>query len=74
MENKKAYFVDNNTDYVYELSASKRKQLEKKHPNWYDYSCEKNYEELNDVFDYFKSHGKLVSCPRWRNAFVGLSV
>ena len=74
MENKKAYFVDNETYAVYELSTSKRKQLEKKHPNWILYDCEKNTDELKDVENYFKTNGKLIAHYRWKNIFVGLTV
>lgn len=74
MENKKAYFVDNETYELYELSASKRKQLEKKHPKWVHYDCENNTDELKDVEDFFKRNGKLLAHQSWRNVFVGLTV
>jgi len=73
-EGKKAYFVDNETYELYELSASKRKQLEKKHPNWARYDCEKNTKDLNDVFEFFQTHGKLLAHQSWRNVFVGLTI
>jgi hypothetical protein len=74
MENKKAYFVDNETYDLYELSASKRKQLEKKHPHWFNYDCDNDTDNLNSVFDFFKNNGKLLAHQSWRNVFVGLTV
>jgi hypothetical protein len=74
MENKKAYFVDNETYELYELSASKRKQLEKKHPKWVYYDCERNTNDLNEVLEFFRAHGKLLAHQSWRNVFVGLTV
>jgi hypothetical protein len=74
MENKKAYFVDNETYDLYELSASKRKKLENKHPEWFNYDCEKNTKALNEVEEFFKKNGKLLAHQSWRNVFVGLTV
>lgn len=74
MEDKKAYFVDNETYELYELSTSKRKQLEKKHPNWVHYDCDKNTDDLKDVEYFFKRNGKLLAHQSWRNVFVGLTV
>ena len=73
MENKKAYFVDNETYDLYELSASKRKQLEKKHPEWFNYDCERKTKALNEVEEFFKKNGKLLAHQSWRNVFVGLT-
>jgi hypothetical protein len=73
MANKKAYFVDNETEEVYELSFKKRQQLERKHPYWFDYNCDLHYEQLSEVSDFFKEHGKLVACSHYYNVFVGLT-
>ena len=70
----KAYFVDNDLETLYELSESKRKKLELKHPNWIDYDCEDNYDELNYVVEFFKSNGKLIASPKNKNIFVGLTI
>jgi phage-related protein len=74
MENKKAYFMDNATHDLYELSASKRKQLEKNHPKWFNYDLDRNNKELSDVEEFFKKNGKLLTRQSWRNVFVGLTV
>jgi len=74
MMDKKAYFVDNETYDLYELSTSKRKQLEKNHPEWFNYNCEKNAEALTEVEDFFKKNGKLLARQLWKNVFVGLTV
>jgi hypothetical protein len=74
MENKKAYFVISDTEELYELSSSKRKQLDKLFPKWNELNCEKNYDELNKVYDFFKKHGKLLGHPKFNNVFVGLIV
>lgn len=74
MENKKAYFVDNETYELYELSASKRKKLEKSHPQWTRYDLDKNTKELEEVYVFFKQHGRLLAHPKFRNVFVGLTV
>lgn len=71
---KKAYFVTSDTEELYELSSSKIKQLEKLHPKWRKFCCEKNYEELNEVYEFFKKHGKLLGHPKFNNVFVGLIV
>jgi hypothetical protein len=72
--NRKAYFVDNEISIILELSINKRKQLEKKHPNWVNYDCEKNYEQLKEVYTYFKKYGKVIASPTFYNVFVGLTV
>jgi len=74
MENKKAYFVTSDTEELYELSSSKRKQLDKRFPKWVEFNCEKNYDELNEVYEFFKKYGKLVGHPQFNNVFVGLTV
>lgn len=74
MENKKAYFVTSDAEELYELSSSKRKQLDKRFPKWTEFDCEKNYDELNEVYEFFKKHGKLVGHPRFNNVFIGLTV
>ena len=74
MENKKAYFVTSDAEELYELSSSKRKQLEKLFPNWQTFDCDRNYEELNKVYEFFKEHGKLLAHPKFNNIFVGLTV
>lgn len=71
---KKAYFVTSDTEELYELSSSKIKQLEKLHHKWRKFCCEKNYEELNGVYEFFKKHGKLLGHPKFNNVFVGLIV
>lgn len=73
MKNQSAYFVDADQESVWVLSFSKRKQLEKKHPKWSGYNCEKNYEDLNEVYEFFKAHGKLVAGLVDSNLFVGLT-
>jgi hypothetical protein len=73
MENKKAYFVTSDTEELYELSLSKRKQLEKRFPKWTEFDCEKNYNELNEVYNFFRKHGKLLAHPKFNNVFVGLT-
>jgi hypothetical protein len=73
-ECKKAYFVTSDTEELYELSSSKRKQLEKLYPKWNQLDCEKNYDELNEVYEFFKKHGKLLGHPKFNNVFVGLTV
>jgi hypothetical protein len=70
----KAYFVDNELENVYELSASKRKKLEQKHPEWYSYNCELDEKQFNEVFEFFKKNGKLVASRALSNVFVGLTV
>ena len=72
-ETKKTYFVTSDTEELYELSSSKRKQLEKLYPKWNEFDCEKNYEELNGVYEFFKNHGKLLGHPKFNNVFVGLT-
>jgi hypothetical protein len=74
MENKKAYFVTSDGEELYELSSNKRKQLEKLYPEWTEFDCEKNYDELNEVYEFFKNHGKLLGHPKFNNVFVGLTV
>jgi len=74
MENKKAYFVTSDTEELYELSLSKRKQLEKLYPNWRELNCDNNYDELNEVYNFFKKNGKLLAHPKFNNVFVGLTV
>jgi hypothetical protein len=74
VENKKAYFVTSDTEELYELSLSKRKQLEKLYPNWVKFNCDKNYDELNEVYEFFKKNGKLLGHPKFNNVFVGLTV
>jgi hypothetical protein len=73
MENKKAYFVTSDTEELYELSQIKRKQLEKLYPNWTKFDCDNNYDELNEVYDFFKNNGKLIAHPKFNNVFVGLA-
>lgn len=72
METKKAYFVNNDTEELFELSPSKRKQLDKLFPNWTLFNCENNYDDVHSVYDFFKQHGKLVGHPQFKNVFVGL--
>lgn len=74
MKHTKAYFLENEQEELYELSASKRKRLEKQFPNWHAFNCEDNYEELNKVYEFFKEHGKLVGHGELSNLFVGLTV
>jgi hypothetical protein len=71
---KKAYFVNAETEELYELSLSKRRKLEKLHPKWGEFDCEKNYAQLNEVYEFFKKHGKLLAHPQFKNVFVGLTV
>lgn len=73
MRNTKSYFVTSDREELYELSSGKTKQLEKKHPNWVDFDCEKNLEELCEVYEFFKEHGKLLGHPQFKNIFVGLT-
>lgn len=69
---KKAYFVTSDTEQLYELSLSKRRKLEKLYPKWRLFDYDKNYEELNEVYNFFKKHGKLLGHPKFNNIFVGL--
>ena len=71
---KKAYFVNSEADELYELSSRERRKLEKLYPKWLEMDCEKNYQELNEVYDFFKKHGKLLANPLFNNIFVGLTV
>ena len=72
MKNLKAYFVTSDNEEVYELSASKKNKLDKLHPRWEEFDCEKNYEELGEVYKFVKENGKLVGHPSFKNVFVGL--
>jgi len=72
-QNRKAYFVDNETYDLYELSIGKRKELEEKQPNWINYDFIKNSEALTEVFAFFKANGKLLAYARLRNIFVGIT-
>jgi len=72
MIDTKAYFLTNDTEELYEISASKRKKLEKQYPNWAKFDCDKNFEELNKVYEFFKTHGNLIAHPKFNNLFVGL--
>lgn len=71
MNTDKAYFVDVEFGRLYQLSAAKRKQLEKKHPNWFDYDLDKNENELYEVNNFFKEHGKLFASYQNKNLFAG---
>jgi hypothetical protein len=73
MENKKSYFVNTETEELYELSAQKTKQLEKTHPEWVKYSHDRDFDELNYVYQFFKTNGKLLAHPKFKNVFVGLT-
>lgn len=70
----KGYFVDVETSELFELSARQRKQLEKKHPNWTEYNCDKHYEQLNEVASFFRNNGTQLACPKFHNLFVGFTV
>lgn len=74
MENKKAYFVTSDTEELYELSFRNRKKLDKLFPKWREFDCDKNYNELNQVYEFFKKNGKLLGHPKFNNVFVGLTV
>ena len=69
----KAYFVNTETDEVYELPDKHRKQLESIYPNWVLFDDEKNPGELQCVLCFFQTKGKLVAHSRLRNVFVGLA-
>lgn len=71
---QKSYFVDNENETVYELSASYTKKLIKKYPDWYSYNCEFNKEELLEVEQFFHKYGKLVASPQMKNLFLGLVI
>jgi hypothetical protein len=73
MIHKKAYFLDNETCFLYELSPREKKRLEKKHPKWVSYDCEKNKADLDEVFNFFKTNGKVLAFPYLQNIFVGLT-
>jgi hypothetical protein len=73
-EDKKAYFVTSDTEELYELSSSKRRQLEKLYPKWRELDCDNDYNELNEVYEFFKKNGKLLGHPKYNNVFVGLTV
>lgn len=72
MNNTKSYFVNNETNEVYELSISKTKQLNKLYPKWTDFNCEDNYLDLSNVYEFFKHNGKLLAHPHFKNVFIGL--
>jgi hypothetical protein len=36
------------------------------------YQCDDNFTEVNDVYNYFKQHGRLLANPKFKNVFVGL--
>lgn len=72
MGNCKAYFVDNETEDIYEISASKRIQLERLYPNWYEYVSDRNPNDLIDVYSFFVTNGKLIASRKNRNIFIGL--
>ena len=74
MGKTKAYFLEAEQEELYELSASKRKKLEQLFPNWNSFNCNKNYEELNKVYEFFRKHGKLVGHGKFENLFVGVTV
>jgi hypothetical protein len=74
MNNKKAYFVDNETYALYELSTLNRKLLEKVHPDWIQYDFQKQPEQLEEVYLFFKQYGKLLAHGKLLNIFVGLTV
>jgi len=71
MKFNKAYFLDSETDLLIELSAAKRKQLEKIHPDWVTYTVDDD--ELQDVFEFFKVHGKIIAHPKFRNISCGIT-
>jgi len=73
MTTQEAYFVDTERELLYKLSKSKRKQLEKIHPNWNQYSCDRNEEDLKFVEEFFVEHGELIGSPKFKNLFVGLT-
>lgn len=52
--------MDNETYDLYELSASKRKQLEKKHSEWMHYDFVKDYESLQEVLNFFEKKAKYL--------------
>lgn len=72
MNNTKSYFVNNETNEVYELSISKTKQLNKLYPKWTAFNCEDNYLDLSNVYEFFKQNGKLLAHPHFENVFIGL--
>lgn len=72
MGNNKAYFVDNETEDIYEISASKRIQLERLHPNWSEYVSDRNPNDLIAVYRFFIVNGKLIANKKSRNIFIGL--
>jgi hypothetical protein len=76
MESRKAYFVDNENEVLYELSVRKRRELEKKHPDWANYVADdlKNTANVNEVYEFFRTHGKLLANPSLMNVWVGLTV
>lgn len=71
MNTDKAYFVDVELGKLYELSKAKKQLLEKKHPNWYDYDLDKNENELYEVNNFFKQHGKVFASYQYKNLFAG---
>jgi hypothetical protein len=70
---QEAYFVETGSEYLYRLSRSKRKQLEKVHPDWNRYNCDQNEEDLKFVEKFFMEHGELIGSPKFKNLFVGLT-
>ena len=72
MKAKKAYFVDAETEDLFELSAYKRTKLEEIYPNWMDMNCENHPSEMNGIYTFFINHGVLIGSKKNRNIFVGL--
>lgn len=70
----KIYFIDNETEELYELSGKKRTELIKKYPNWHLFNIDANEQELIEVYEFFKINGKLLADRKNRNIFVGLTV
>ena len=71
MKNKKAYLVNIERSLLYELSAAKRKELEKKHPNWFDYDLENNAPEIWEVNLFFEINGTIRGSAFSKNLFAG---
>ena len=71
MEKYKAYFVETDTEDVYELSKSKHFKLNKLIPNWRTLDCQSgNFQKL---LEFVRSNGKKVASNRYGNSWIGLT-
>lgn len=65
------FLCDVEDGLLYELPKQKQGKLLKKFPTWYDYGADDN--ELSEVLEYFKQHGRVVASTRTKNLFAGFT-